>query len=232
MAKKLEELGMGGGLIISCQPSKPESPFNSTVHMVPMAIAAEQAGAVGLRINSPETIKAVKQAVKLPIIGINKIHLPEQHKRVYICPTFESAKEVVDLGCEILAMHVLPDYDKDVEGLKKRVRRIKDELDVLVMADIATVDDALFAVDLGVDIVATTSARYAFPDEKLPGPPIFLIEELVKRISVPVIGEASFSTPEQVKAAIEAGAHAVVVGMALTAPDVIMNKFVAALKQG
>ncbi|MCJ7623351.1 MAG: N-acetylmannosamine-6-phosphate 2-epimerase [Anaerolineaceae bacterium] len=231
MPKSMEALGLRGGLIVSCQPSNRNSPFNNTELMVAMAIAAKNAGAVGIRANSPETIKAIRDAVNLPIIGIDKVGLTTQHKRVYITPTFEHARGIADLGCEIIALHVLPEYDRDLEALKLRIRRIKEELDVLLMADVATVEDALFAVEQGVDIVATTSARYAYPEEKIPGPPIDLIAELVNRIPVPVIGEGHFHTPEQFRAAIEAGAHAVVVGTALTAPDVLMKEFVATIKQ-
>jgi N-acylglucosamine-6-phosphate 2-epimerase len=97
------------------------------------------------------------------------------------------------------------------------------------MADIATVSDAEFAVEHGVDIVATTSARYAWPDEKIPGPPIWLIRDLARTIPVPVIAEGHFKTPQQCVEALDAGAYAVVVGTALTAPEVVMAEFVQAM---
>jgi N-acylglucosamine-6-phosphate 2-epimerase len=46
-----------------------------------------------------------------------------------------------------------------------------------------------------------------------------------------VIGEGSFKTPEECARAIEAGAHAVVVGTALTAPEKVMAEFVQAMAQ-
>jgi N-acylglucosamine-6-phosphate 2-epimerase len=230
MPPKLDDLGMKGGLIVSCQAAA-DAPLHGPVFMAAMAKAAEMAGAVGIRADGPMDIAAIKGAVGLPMLGIYKIRLPSQHPRVYITPTFESAVEVAKLGSEIIALHVLPEYDKDVEALKTRIHRIKEELDVLVMADIATVSDAEFAVAHGVDIVATTSARYAYPNEKIPGgPPIGLIRDLVKTIPVPVIGEGHFKTPEHCAAAIEAGAHAVVVGTALTAPEKVMAEFVQAMK--
>jgi putative N-acetylmannosamine-6-phosphate epimerase len=199
--------------------------------MAAMARAAELAGAVGIRADGPADIAAIKAAVNLPLIGIYKVRLPAQHPRVYITPTFELAAEVARLGCEIIALHVLPGYDRDVDELTTRIRRIKQELDVLVMADIATVKDAVFAVEQGVDIVATTSARYAYPDEKIPGPPIELVRELAGEVPVPVIAEGHYERPEQCAQALEAGAHAVVVGTALTAPEVVMAKFLARMRQ-
>jgi N-acylglucosamine-6-phosphate 2-epimerase len=228
MPIQLDSLGMIGGLVVSCQAA-PGAPLHGSAYMAAMARAAAQAGAVGIRADAPLDIAAIKAAVRLPVIGIYKIRLPTQHPRVYITPTFESAAEIARLGVEIISLHVLPGYDRDVEALKTRLRRIRQELNVLVMADIATVEDALFAVEHGADLVATTSARYAYPEEKIPGPPISLIEELARRVPVPVIAEGHFKTPEQCAQALQAGACAVVVGAALTAPEVVMAEFVQAM---
>lgn len=227
MPKTLDDLKMNGGLVVSCQAA-PGAPLHGSAYMAAMARAAEMAGAVGIRADGPLDIAAIRAAVDLPVIGIHKIRLPTQHQRVYITPLFEAAQEVAELGCEIIALHVLPDYDRDLAALEDRIRRIKSDLDVLVMADIATVADARFAVEHGADIVATTSARYAYPDERIPGPPVDLVRELVREVSVPVIAEGHFKTPADCARAIQAGAHAVVVGTALTAPERVMAEFVAA----
>jgi N-acylglucosamine-6-phosphate 2-epimerase len=228
MPKSLDELNMKGGLVVSCQAA-PGAPLHGSAYMAAMARAAEMAGAVGIRADGPLDIAAIRAAVDLPVIGIHKIRLPTQHARVYITPLFEAAQEVAELGCEIIALHVLPQYDLDTDALKARIRRIKAELHVLVMADIATLSDAAFAVEQGVDMVATTSARYAYPDEKIPGPPVDLVEQLVREMPVPVIAEGHFKTPGDCARAIEAGAYAVVVGTALTAPEKVMAEFVAAM---
>ncbi len=230
MKPRLDDLGLKGGLIVSCQAA-PGTPLHGSAYMAAMARAAEMAGAVGIRADGPLDIAAIKAQVKLPVIGIYKIRLPVQHPRVYITPLFEAAAEIARLGVEIIALHVLPEYDRDVPALKERIRRIREELDVLVMGDIATLSDAEFAVEQGVDLVATTSARYAYPDEKIPGPAIDLVHEISTKLGVPVIAEGHYKTPEQCRAALEAGAHAVVVGTALTAPEVVMAEFVQAMAQ-
>lgn len=230
MAADLESLGMRGGLIVSCQADT-GSPLRGSAYMAAMARAAQIAGAVGLRVNGPLDIAAIKAEVKLPVIGIYKIRQSTQHPRVYITPAFEAAAEVASLGCEIVALHVLPEYDRDPAGLKARMRRIKDELHVLLMADVATVEDARFAVDNGADIVATTSYRYAYPDEKVPGPPIDLVFELARAVQVPIIAEGNLKTPHDCVEALQAGAFAVVVGTAITAPDKIAAEFVDAISR-
>ncbi len=226
----LDDLGLKGGLIVSCQ-AYPGDPLYGSAFMVAMAKAAKMAGAKGIRANGPLDIMAIKSEVDLPIIGINKIHVKGAHPRFYITPTFEAAGEVVERGADIVAMHVLPEYDPDPKRLPERIRRIKEELGVFVMADIATVDDAKFAVDAGVDIVATTSARYAYPDEKMEGPAIDLVRELSEILPVPVIAEGHYHRPEECAQAIKAGAYAVVVGAALTIPQEAMRWFVEAIEE-
>ena len=52
------------------------------------------------------------------------------------------------------------------------------------------------------------------------------MRELIERCSVPVIAEGNFDTPEKAKKAMEMGAYAVVVGGAITRPQLITKKFV------
>ena len=62
-----------GGLIVSCQVQH-DDPIYTDNMVVKMAEAARWAGAVGIRANSPEQIKAIKEAVpELPMIGLWKV---------------------------------------------------------------------------------------------------------------------------------------------------------------
>lgn len=56
--------GMKDGLIVSCQVQK-DDPIYTEDMVVKMAEAAKWAGAVGIRANSPEQIKAIKEKVDL-----------------------------------------------------------------------------------------------------------------------------------------------------------------------
>ena len=60
-------------------------------------------------------------------------------------------------------------------------------------------------------------------------PDIGLITRLASALSVPIIAEGRFNTPELARQAIQAGAHAVVVGSAITRPDLIARLFASAL---
>lgn len=78
-----------GGLIVSCQV-QPDDPIYSEEMPVKMAQAAQWAGAVGIRANSPEQIRAIREAVDLPIIGLYKIW--QDNTDVFITPTLDAAK--------------------------------------------------------------------------------------------------------------------------------------------
>ena len=72
------------------------------------AECAKWAGAVGLRVNSPDDIRAIKAKVDLPIIGIWKID--RNIKDVYLTPSLEAAQAVWDAGAEIIAIQATNHY--------------------------------------------------------------------------------------------------------------------------
>lgn len=60
------------GLIVSCQVQH-DDPCYSEDFVLKMAQSAQWAGAVGIRANSPEQIKLIKENVDLPMIGLYKV---------------------------------------------------------------------------------------------------------------------------------------------------------------
>ena len=101
-ARKREILeSLKGGLIVSCQVQH-DDPIYSEEMPVKMAEAAQWAGAVGIRANSPEQIRAIREAVDLPIIGLYKIW--QEGTDVFITPTLEAAKQVYEAGADIIAL--------------------------------------------------------------------------------------------------------------------------------
>lgn len=91
------------------------------------------------------------------------------------------------------------------------------------MADVSTVEEAVHAEKLGVDIVATTLVGYTPYTQG--DVPLEVLEETLKAVNVPVIAEGNIDTPEKAKKALELGAYKVVVGSAITRPQVITEKF-------
>ncbi len=216
-----------GGLVVSCQ-ARPDNPLNGPMFMAAMALAAAQGGAVGLRINGPEDIRAVRGIVDLPIIGIDK--RPYGNNPVVITPTFGEAKAVADAGAAILAIDATSRRRPDGMPLAALIARIHTELRLPILADVGDLTDGLAAAEAGADAVATTLSGYLDqatppPDE----PDLDLVEALAVRLRVPVIAEGRIKSPVQAKAALDRGAFAVVVGTAITNPREITRGYVRVL---
>ncbi|MCP6606442.1 N-acetylmannosamine-6-phosphate 2-epimerase, partial [Klebsiella pneumoniae] len=80
----------------------PDEPLHSSFIMSKMALAAYQAGAVGIRANSKEDIIAIKEEVPLPVIGIVKRDYPGS--KVYITATSKEVDELIESKCEVIAL--------------------------------------------------------------------------------------------------------------------------------
>ena len=218
-----------GGLIVSCQ-APPASPLHRPEIIAALAETAQLNGACAVRIDSPAHVAAVKRAVKVPIFGIYKVVTGESE--VYITPTFEAARAVAAAGADIIAVDATPrprPAGEDLRGLCARIRR---ELNLPVMADVATIDEGLHAAEeLGCDFVSTTLAGYTKETAHLLSAPDFaLVEALAGRLSTPVICEGRLKTPEDARRALDLGAHAVVVGKAVTGIDFLVEDFYRAVQ--
>lgn len=216
-----------GGLIVSCQ-APDYSPVYGPQFMAAFAKCAEMGGAVGIRANGGRDVKAIREVVRLPIIGINKLR--SDAYPVYITPTPASARSVVQAGANLVAVDATHRPRRGGMSPETLIQTIQDELGVPVMADIDTLEEGIAAAQAGADIVATTMAGYTNRREKTAGVDLELIRALVAAVDVPVICEGRVGTPNDVAAAFEAGAFAVVVGTAITNPLVMTQAFAAAAK--
>jgi N-acylglucosamine-6-phosphate 2-epimerase len=212
-----------GGLIVSCQALDDE-PLHGSIHMAAMALAAAQSGAAGIRANSPEDIASIRNAVKLPIIGIYKIDIPGYAVR--ITPTEDSAILVARAGADIIAIDATIRPNPDGLNLKERIRLIHERTNCPVMADISTFEEGLAAEEAGTDLVSTTLSGYTVDSPTQEAPDFELLHNLVDELDVPVVAEGRIATPEQAAQAISLGAFAVVVGSAITRPQWITAQFV------
>jgi N-acylglucosamine-6-phosphate 2-epimerase len=59
-------------------------------------------------------------------------------------------------------------------------------------------------------------------------PDLELVENLARETDLPIIAEGRYSTPNEVREAFDRGAFAVVVGRAITEPQLITKRFVQA----
>jgi len=216
-----------GGLIVSCQ-ALPDSPLRDPRIIAALARCAERGGAAGVRIDGPEDIAAVHRAVTVPIIGLYKV---ARDRRVYITPTFEEARAIARAGADLIALQATRerDTDRDADPLADLIARIHAECGIPVMADVSTLDEGLGAAASGADVVATTMAGYTPHSRQMSGPDLDLIRELAGTLAVPIVAEGRITTPEEAATARRAGAFAVVVGRAITMPEIITARFVSAV---
>jgi N-acylglucosamine-6-phosphate 2-epimerase len=218
------------GLIVSCQ-ALPGEPLYGAAHMAAMARAAVSAGAVAIRANGPQDIAAIRAEVDVPIIGIYKVDLPGFEVR--ITPTLEYALLVAGAGADLIALDATlrPHPGGSVKDLIEQVHR---RSGLPVLADVSTVQEGLAAAASGAEFVATTLSGYTTYSPTQPRPDFGLLERLVKALGpqgIPVIAEGRIATPEQAARALALGAHAVVVGSAITRPQSITATFVEAIKK-
>ena len=209
-----------GSLIVSCQ-ARADNPLHGSVFMAAMALAARDGGAAGIRANGAEDVKAVK-AAGLPVIGINKVF--SDAYPVYITPNFDSARVLVEAGADIIALDCTP-RSRHGEAPEILIRRIRDELGAEVFADISTLEEGIAAEQWGATYISTTLAGYTEYTTKTPGPDLDLVRALAARVKAPIVAEGRYNTPELARAAIDAGAYAVVVGTMITNPREITKVF-------
>jgi len=210
------------GLIVSCQ-ALPGEPLYRRGTMALMAIAAEQGGAIGIRANGPVDIRDIKQAVGLPVIGLLKREIPGSD--IYITPELEDVEAIIEAGADVVAMD-MTNREGRLERVPALIRRCH-EAGVAVMADISTLEEGILAEQLGADLISTTLSGYTPYSSQQEAPDLELVRQLSSRLKKPVVAEGRIWSPEEAVQALAAGAEYVVVGGAITRPQLITRKYVS-----
>ena len=224
---KPDAVGAGGGgpafgpgsLIVSCQ-AQPDSPLYGPESMAAMALAAVAGGAAGIRVNGEADIAAVCSVLSRPVIGLLK---QGSRSGVYITPTVPAAEAVVHAGADIVALDGTTRPRLDGADLAEQIAAVH-RLEAAVLADVDSLAAGLAARQAGADLVATSLAGYTGelppPDE----PDLELLAGLVEALDCPVIAEGRYRTAADLRAALERGAYAVVIGTAITNPTEITRR--------
>jgi N-acylglucosamine-6-phosphate 2-epimerase len=240
-------------LIVSCQAFD-DSPLYGSDYMAKMAACAELGGACGIRACWSDNVRAIKKITKLPIIGINKVlnNGSLMDDKVFITPNFESAAEIIEAGTDILGMDCTA-RNRTYDEIGHLINKIKNNYPhILIMADISTLEEGIYAEKLGADIVSTTLSGYTSESRKALGinydaevkafretgkmptalPPDFkLISDLKANVHIPINAEGRISNSAEAVKALECGAFVVTVGAAITAPISITRSFTVPMDQ-
>ncbi len=223
ISKKLK-----GQVIISCQAYE-DTPLYGPMYMEAMAKCAIMGGAIAVRSCWSQDIKAIRALSKdLIIVGINKkiIEGKEEGQYPIITPTYKDAKEVIEAGCDIVALDCTIFPERGKEEIYSILKKIHDNYpDIAIMADTGRVEDAVFAAESGfVDIVGTTLSEYYTHSGKFDDQ---LIKEYKEKCpNVLINAEGKIWELSDVQKAIDAGADMVSIGSAVSRPHLISQRFI------
>lgn len=214
-----------GKVIVSSQ-AMPDEPLYKEECMLAMMASCVNGGAGGLRVAGARDVRNAKK-FGVPVIGLTKPDgLPPNWKEiVYITPGLKEVNALIEAGADIVAFdgtsrpHDNCTLQEIIDTIHKAGR--------LAMADISTLEEGLNCAKLGADIISTTLAGYTIESgEPTIGPDYELLKKLVSKLDKPVILEGRIWEPGEVKKAFELGAHCVVIGSAITRPQLITKRFV------
>ena len=220
-----------GKLIVSCQ-ALPQEPLHSSFIMGRMALAAKEGGARGIRANTKEDIRAIQSVVDLPVIGIVKRDYEDS--KVYITPTMKEEEELMEVQPEIIALDATGALRPHGLTLEEFFRQVKERYpNQLWMADCSTVEEALRADALGFDFIGTTMVGYTEQSkgDQIEAEDFKILREILAGAKHRVIAEGNIDTPCKAKRVLELGAFSVVVGSAITRPQLITKSFAEALAE-
>lgn len=213
-------------VIVSVQ-AMPSEPLYREECMTAMMQSVVKGGAAALRVAGARDVAIAKKLFSIPVIGITKppVIPPNWREIVYITPTIADAKGLIQAGADIVAFDGTT-RPRDGENLQQLIKFIKFNKK-LAMADISTQEEGVTARIMGADIVSTTLSGYTMQSPETSDEPDFdLLKKLVDSLDCPVILEGRIWQPEQVDKAFELGAYSVVIGSAITRPQLITKKFV------
>lgn len=229
MIEKTSVENLKGRLIVSCQ-ALPEEPLHSSYVMGKMALAAKKGGAAGIRANTSEDITEIRKNVDIPIIGIIKRSYCDSE--IYITPTMKEVVELMEVKPEIIAVDATCSVRPKRQTLRTFFYEIKKKYpDQLLMADCSTLEEAIYADQLGFDFIGTTLVGYTkqSKDLKIDSEDFLLVKQILEKVSHRVIAEGNINTPEKLRRVMELGVFSAVVGSAITRPQLITKTFVEAI---
>ncbi len=222
---------LAGGLIVSVQA--PEgSPMRHPDVIGAMAESSLRNGAIGVRLESPEHIGAVRnRCPDALIIGLWKRTYPDS--AVYITPCWEHIRAVWAAGADIIALDATSRQRPNKEVLAELVTRSRDELGAPLMADVDSIDHGLQAASMGCSWVGTTLYGYTEQTEDQTPPGYRLISPLRNQLphDVTLICEGGIRSSDSALQAIDHGADLVVIGTAITGIDLQVAEYIGTLRR-
>ena len=196
-----------------------------------MAEASLNNGAVGVRLESPEHIGAVRR--RCPdalIVGLWKRTFPGSS--VYITPGWAEIQAVWAAGADVIALDATARERPDGQDLAELLQRARHDLGATLMADVDSLENGLRAAELGCQWIGTTLYGYTEATAALRPPAWDLLTPLRQQLpaAARLICEGGIASADQARRALDLGADAVVVGTAITGVDLQVAAYRRALQ--
>ena len=138
----------------------------------------------------------------------------------------------MEVGCEIIAVDATDRLRPEGVTFTEFFTAVRAKYpNQLFMADAATYEEGKLAFELGCDLIGTTMRSYTKATEGCIIPDFDLISKLANELGATVIAEGGIWEPWQLKKALDSGAHAAVVGTAITRPHEITKRFINAITE-
>ncbi|WP_210367557.1 N-acetylmannosamine-6-phosphate 2-epimerase [Bacillus sp. REN3] len=228
MAQILDQLQ--GKLIVSCQALENEPLYGAEI-MAKMAVAAVEGGAAGIRANTPQDIQAIKKSVRVPVIGLYKRDY--ENSDIYITPTIREVEAIAEAGADIIAVDLTERERPDGRTANQLLAEIKRKFPKIpIMADISTAKEAVNVSIGGADLISTTLVGYTSYTSHIHSFQPSILSEIIEKVDSPIVAEGRIETPQQAALCLELGAFSVVVGSAITRPQVIARRFSIEMSKG
>jgi N-acylglucosamine-6-phosphate 2-epimerase len=191
-----QKIAATGGLIVSCQPV-PESPLDRPDIVAAMALAAEHASAVAVRIEGIANLRAARPLLSIPVIGIVKRDLPDSPVR--ITPFLEDVDALAQAGADIIA------FD-GTDRLRPATREaIVEDPSPRTAGDgrLLIAGGWCYCQQLGAELIGTTLSGYLTPDT--PKDPDLALVRALSDAGCRVIAEGRYNSPELAALAMRTG---------------------------
>lgn len=222
------------GLIVSCYADWSINPYmDDDVAITCVAKSCIAGGAKAIRTNL-EHVASIRQAIQEPLIGIKKVYKGgnTDSPDFRITPTMKEVDELVKAGADGIAIDGTKRERYDDTPLDVFIKQIKEKYpDLILIADVSTLEEGLFCYKCGVDIVGTTLSGYTpysknpikFGTVPAPDPDYELIRELRENGVDKVIAEGRINDGTKMRKCLDSGAFAVVIGTSITEPKKIVK---------
>lgn len=214
---------ISGGLIVSCQPV-PGSPLDRPETVAAMALAAEQANAMAVRIEGIANLQATRPLLTIPVIGIIKRDLADSPVR--ITPFIDDVDALAQAGADIIAFD---GTDRLRPAARDAIVARIHHHERLAMADCASLEDGLYCQRLGAEFIGSTLSGYLTAET--PKEPDLALVRALSEAGCRVVAEGRYNSPELAAQAMRHGALAVTVGSAITRLEHICQWFSDAMRE-